>query len=218
MRATGASPKAIARALGVRPAVVAPLVRRVAAEASEPTVGEAELAGCWVSPGWSSELSVKRREGWDDVYLGPNGPAGIALVLLARAGRHDRVSVCGYLIDTFCLGVKNVIGPQQMRRRNLPDFVRTYFMAFPAPTLKAPIELAQHLVLGSIAYAARLGFSPHPDFNAVRDHLGELTEPCAITFGREGQPLYIAGPHDDVVAVGKTLRAALGSDGASVAA
>jgi hypothetical protein len=64
---------------------------------------------------------VKRREGWDDVDLGPNGPTGIAVVLLARAGRHDRVSVCGYLIDTFCLGVKNVIGPQQMRRRNLPD-------------------------------------------------------------------------------------------------
>ena len=32
MRAAGASPKEIARALGVRPAVVAPLVRRVAAE------------------------------------------------------------------------------------------------------------------------------------------------------------------------------------------
>jgi hypothetical protein len=218
MRAAGTPPKAIARALGVRPAVIAPLVRRIAAETAEPTMGEAKLVGCWVSPGWSSDLSVKPHDGWDDVDLGPDGPAGIALVLVARAGRQDRVSVCGYLIDTFCLGVKNVIGPQQLRRRNVPEFVRTYFEVFPAPALPAPIELAQHLVLGSVAYAARLGFSPHPDFEAGRDHLGEPVERCPITFGREGQPLYIAGPHDDVVTVGKTLQAALSSDRASIAA
>jgi hypothetical protein len=70
-------------------------------------------------------------------------------VLVARAGRHDRVSICGYLIATSCLGVKNIIGPQQLRRRHLPEFVRTYFRAFPAPALPAPIELAQQLVLGS---------------------------------------------------------------------
>ncbi len=218
MRAAGASPKAIARALGVRPAIVAPLVRRVAADTPVPPVGEAELAGCWVSPGWSCELLVQRREGWEDVDVGPGGPAGIALVLVARAGRGDRVSVCGYLVDTFCLGVKNVIGPEEMRRRDLPAFVRTYFMAFPAPALRAPLELAQQLVLGGVAFAAGLGFSPHADFDAARGHLGELTGTCAITFGRYGRPLYVAGPHDDPIAVLETLRTKLGSDGFAIAA
>jgi hypothetical protein len=201
MRCAGASPKAIARALGVRPAVIAPIVRQVAAEAPAMRIQDAEPVGCWVSPGWSRELLVRRRDGWDDVDLGPDGPAGVALVLVARAGRHDRVSVCGFLVDTFCLGVKNTIGPQQMRRRDLPAFVRMYFTALPSPARSVPIELARHLVHGAVAFAAGLGFDPHPDFAVSREHLGELSEPCAITFGQRGRPLYVPGPYDDQIAV-----------------
>lgn len=217
LRLAGASPKAIAHSLGVRPAVVAPLVRLIASEAHEEG-GEADVAGCWVSPGWSRELIVVRRGGWDDVDPGPHGPAGLALVLVARRRGHDGVSVCGYLVNTFCLGVKNVIGPRRMHRRDLPSFSRTYFLAFPAPALRAPIELARHLVLGSIAYARELGLSPHPDFDGAREHLGELREPCAITFGREGRPLYVAGPHDDAIAILETLRSTVGAAGFSIAA
>lgn len=218
MRAAGMTGKAIARALEVSPTVIAPLVRRVAEEAAVVSAGASRLVGCWVSPGWSSELLVVPRDGWDDLDIGPDGPAGVALVLVARATRNDRVSVCGFLLDTFCLGVKNTIGPEEMRGRDLPAFVRMYFMAFPAPALPAPIELAQHLVLGSVAFADALGFSPHPDFEAVRGHLGEIDGPCAITFGREGRPLYVAGPYDDPIAVMETLRAAVGCDGFAVAA
>lgn len=218
MRAAGASPKGIARALGVRPATIAPLVRQVAAEASAVPAGDAELAGCWVSPGWSRDLLLQGRDGWDDVDLGHDGPTGVALVLVARTGRHDRVSVCGYLVDTFCFGVKNTIGPEEMRGRDLPQFVRVYFMAFPGRPLRAPIDLAQHLVLGSAAFASKLGLEPHPDFTATRAHLGELAGPCAITFGERGRPLYVAGPYDDPIAVMETLRAAVGTDGFAVAA
>jgi hypothetical protein len=218
MRADGAPPKAIARALGVRPAVIAPLVRQIAGEAPEVPIERGELVGCWMSPGWSRELIVERRDGWDDVDLGPDGPAGIALALVARAGRGDRVSVCGYLVDTFCLGVKDVIGPEPMRRRQLASFARAYFMAFPGPALRAPVELAQHLVHGAVAFAAGLGLAPHPDFAAARGHLGELNEPCAFTFGRQGRPLYVPGPHDDPFAVMRALKETVGSDGFAVAA
>ena len=71
---------------------------------------------------------------------------------------------------------------------------------------------------GAVAFAAGLGFEPHPDFAAARAHLGDLSEPCAITFGRRGRPLYVAGPHDDPVAVMQTLQNAVGSDGFAVAA
>jgi hypothetical protein len=218
MRAAGAPPKAIARALGVRPAVIAPLVRQVAAEAPISPLEHAALAGCWISPAWSRDLLVQSRDGWDDVDLGPDGPAGLVLVLVARGDRTDRVSVAGYLVDTFCLGVKDTIGPARVARRDLPMFVRRYFVAFRAPALRASIELAQHVVHGAVAFAAGLGFAPHPDFAAVRGHLGELSEPCAITFGRQGRPLYVRGPHDDPIAVMKTLKAAVGSDGFAVAA
>jgi len=218
LRAGGMSPREIARVLGVRAAVITPLVRRVAAEAAAIPVGARGLAGCWVSPGWSRELLVAPRDGWADLDLGPDGPAGIALLLVARTSLGDRVSVCGFLLDTFCLGVKNVIGPHEMRRRDLSIFARQYFMAFPAPPLSAPIELAQHLVLGSAAFAADLGFSAHPGFEAARGHLGALDGPSAITFSREGRPLYVPGPFDDPAAVMETLLATVGNDGFAVAA
>ena len=130
----------------------------------------------------------------------------------------DRVSVCGYLVDTFCLGVKNVIGPELMRRRELDSFARMYFVAFPAPALRAPIALAQHLVHGAVAFAARLGFDPHPDFAAACGHLGDLGEPCAIRFGQQGRPLYVPGPHDDPIAVMRVLKQTVGTEGFAVAA
>src|SRR4051812_17583924 len=105
-----------------------------------------------------------------------------------------------------------------MRERALPGFVRGYFQAFPAPALRAPIELARHLVLGAVEFAAGLGLAPHPDFEAAREPLGELDEPCAITFGRQGRPLYVAGPYDDPFAIVATLRATIGADGFAVAA
>jgi hypothetical protein len=217
LRSQGVPPKGIARALNVRPAVIAPLVRQVAAEAGPRPIERAEVAGCWISPGWSAGLAVEWRDGWADVDLGPDGPAGIALVLVAREGRGDRLSVCGYLVDTFCLGVKDVIGPEPMHRRKLPSFMRTYFMAFPAPALRVPVALAQHVVHGAVGFAAGLGLDPHPDYAGVRGHLGELGEPCAITFGQDGRPVYVPGPYDDASGVAETIMQAVGSDGFVVA-
>jgi hypothetical protein len=218
MRTAGASPKGIARALGVRPAVVAPLVRRLAAEAPELPPEQGEVVGCWVSPGWSRELLVERGDGWDDVDVGLDGPAGIAQVLLARAGRHDQVIVCGYLVDTFCLGIKDVYGPERKRDRDVPGFVRSYFRVFAEAPLPATLDLAQQLVHGAVAFAARLGFDPHPGFAGAREYLGEMLEPSAITFGQRGRPLYVAGPYDDPIAVMNKLKASVGSDGFAVAA
>jgi hypothetical protein len=218
LRARGLSPKAIARTLRLRPAAVAPLVRRVAQEASTAPPAPGRVVGCWVSPGWSRGLIVERREGWEDIDLGPDGPQGVALVIVARADRHDRVTVCGWLVDTFCLGVKNATGPAAMRGRDLPQFVRTYFMAFPAGGLGAPIALAHELVLGAVEYAAGLGLSPAPAFAPTRAHLGELTDPRAITFGREGRPLYVPGPYDDSIEIMRTLESSVGSGGFAVAA
>jgi len=64
LRAAGRSPKQIARALGVRPAAVAPLVRSLAQQdaAAQP---QPAVVGCWVSPGWSTALTVDGHENCD---------------------------------------------------------------------------------------------------------------------------------------------------------
>ena len=97
LRAAGYSPKEIARALGLRPAVVAPLVRKLAAEQAA-AAPEPQVVGCWVSPGWSQNLTVDGHPDWPDLPVGEDGPAGVACVAVAR--RHferaviDRENAC----------------------------------------------------------------------------------------------------------------------------
>lgn len=213
LRAAGLSPKQIARTLGVRPATVAPLVRAVAARsaAEQP---EAAVLGCWVSPGWSSGLTVHGHPEWPDVPESDAGPGGVAIVAVARRQRSHRVSVCGYLVDTYCLGVKDALGPRVMSDSELPGFLRLYFGAFAEVDgpLQVPLELARHLVCGAVDAARRLGFEPAADFVSAAGHLGLWAQDSAITFGRDGVPFYIQGPYDDADAVVRTLTRTVGAD------
>ena len=79
-------------------------------------------------------------------------------ILVAREG-GSRVSVCGYLVDAWCLGVKNALGPKSVDRRKLPEFTDWYFRSYDQPPLAAPIDLARQVVFGAIKYAQELGFN-----------------------------------------------------------
>jgi hypothetical protein len=126
-------------------------------------------------------------------------------VLTARKDRGSRVSVCGYLVDVYCLGVKNAIGPEVLPEHGLYAYRRRFFGVFPDEPLEAPIELAQHLIFGAAQYARSLGFEPHPDFEATASHLGSWTGPSAITFGRDRKPCHVEGPYDGANRILETL-------------
>ena len=210
----GASTNHIARVLGVPRGQVAPLVRAIDREQRSGT-SEPAVSGCWVSAGWSAGLTVDAGRGWPDRSRpGEASRSGLVAVLVARGPRRagGDVSVGGYLVDTYCLGVKDALPPRRMSERRLPAFVRQYFGGYDAPPVVAPIELARHLVWGGVEYARGLGFEPHPDLRRAAGHLGPLTEPCAIGFGCDGRPTYVQGPFDDPVRVMRTLERTVGRD------
>jgi hypothetical protein len=212
LRASGHSPKEIARSLGVAPAVVAPLVREIARARPRPGPGEAPpLVGCWVNPGWSQGLSVEGHPDWPGQDRDSLQRGGMVAVLVARQPRPGKVSACGYLVDTYCLGVKNVVGPLKLSDWELSGFVRHYFGAFDGDSVAAPLELARHLVFGAVDYARELGFEPHRDFPAAAGHLGTWSGRSAITFGQAGEPYYIEGPWDDSRRVMRTLERTVGA-------
>jgi orotate phosphoribosyltransferase-like protein len=65
LRERGMSVKQIARTLGVRASDIAPLVNAIAAEDSPPEM-DPGVVGCWVSPGWSIDLTVHGHPAWRD--------------------------------------------------------------------------------------------------------------------------------------------------------
>ncbi|HEX4817235.1 MAG TPA: helix-turn-helix domain-containing protein [Nonomuraea sp.] len=208
LRAQGSSPKEIARALKVPPSAVAPLVREIAAETVEPA--EPEVVGSWINVGWSAGLGLDPALGWVD-EAPESGVDGMVCVLVARRHGWDRLSVSGYLVDVYCLGVKNAIGPDVMDDRELRRF-REYFFGEYSGWQEAPFELARHLVLGAVDYARTLGFEPHDDFAPAADSLGKWEGGSAITFGRDGRPFYLEGPQDDAARVLRILRRTLSDD------
>lgn len=139
LRARGFAPKQIARALGLPHADVIAVLNRTAAENSG-AAGESQIR-CWVSRGWARELRVNGHDEWPGLDDDSEAPGGLVCVLVARRHRHDKVSVCGYLIDVHCLGVKNALGPRLMDEVDLVAFRRWFFAAYGADPVVAPLDL-----------------------------------------------------------------------------
>jgi hypothetical protein len=212
LRARGLSPQEIARTLGIRPAAASSIVRQLAAE-NDPGDGDAEDVECMLNAGWSTGLKINRHPEWHDPEADAT-PGGLVTALVARRRRHRRgATVCVYLLDVWCLGVKNAMGPTTIDAQALRHRTQQFFRGYNDPPIAAPIELVRDLVLGAAEYARQLGFAPHPDFHQARPHLGPSTGPSAITFGRDGKPTYNSGPYDNPDRIIRTLQHAVGRQG-----
>jgi hypothetical protein len=147
-RENGLTPKAIARRLGLRPADVQRVLQALARESSL-AQGDVpgRFIGAWVNAGWSVGLAVaQNRVAWRkfDVHQDGQGPlfaGGFAQVLIAREARHGDVAVCGYLVDVWCLGLKDAMGPRVVEPEELDAFVKVYFAA-PAVLTVAALSAA----------------------------------------------------------------------------
>ena len=214
LRAKGLNPKQIARGLGIPPATAARAIRAIAAAdaARLHDLADRELRQCWVNSGWSAGLTVHGHPEWRDGDEPEPGQTGLVAVLIARDAGRSRLSVCGYLVDVYCLGVKNVVGPLVMNAGQCAEFARQYFGAFHGPPLAAPLDLAQDLVHGAVDYARSLGFEPPVDFDDVKGYLGSWCGPSSIGFGLDGKPFYIEGPYDDTNHILRQLERATGRD------
>ncbi len=189
--------------LKVAPAIVAPLIRQLGA--AEPRGKEAPLIGCWINQGWSSSVGFTGHPEWLDPAPDGTGGSGLVIVVVARE-RGSSVRVCHFMVDTWCLGVKNADGPRSVERRKLPSFCADVFRSYPGAPVEVPLVLAQRIVFGAVGYARGFGFEPHADFAKAAGHLGQWDGVCDLEFGRDGMPLYIEGPHDDTRRVMSTLR------------
>ncbi|EID77839.1 MULTISPECIES: hypothetical protein [Rhodococcus] len=95
----GVPPKVIARALGMRPSVVAPLVRRIAAEA-DASRGLGRVLGCWVNCGWSVWLGLEGHPEWPELDAPAGEAEDFAQLLVAREGRRGLAALRGYTWPT----------------------------------------------------------------------------------------------------------------------
>lgn len=136
---------------------------------------------------------------------------GFAQILLSRRQPNKKMIIGMYLVDIFCLGLKDTfcnanISLEEYQRLKLATFKETALVP-------CPPEKACRIIFGAIEYARRLGFKPQKDFALSRfvlDGLSETDYDFELEFGFEGKPLYIAGPHDDFMTIIETLKKNIG--------
>lgn len=120
---------------------------------------------------------------------------GLGNVLISRR-MGNTVAAGVFLVDLFCLGVKNatsIICSSQEYQAKFADF-RIHEELIPIQP-----ACARKLIEGAIVYAQDLGFSPHEDYLVAKTILGDI-DPNACSssfhFGKDGKPYFFAGPNE----------------------
>lgn len=122
---------------------------------------------------------------------------GMGNLLLARRTPDGHIAVAGFLVDVFCLGIKNAF----WRIISSGEFedLKQKITEGGGPLKTVSPEYFSKLVHQAADYGQSLGFPPHADFR----HAGLLlagVDPSQcheeFHFGKDGKPFYVRGPYE----------------------
>jgi hypothetical protein len=141
---------------------------------------------------------------------------GMGTLVLARGASSLHVEVGCFLIDVFCLGIKDVMF-KTMEGEEFEMYMDRLSAASPMDTVDP--SYARKLLRDLAAWSQSIGFAPHRDFAAVERIFGEVdadASEAVFQFGREGRPVYFPGPSESTSVVQRRivqLKKHVGADG-----
>ena len=133
---------------------------------------------------------------------------GCGYAVVSRFKSNGRVEAGFFLLDVFCLGVKDagfeLFSSYEEYESELLDRLFTYNAA-----VRMTPEAGRKLVEDAAAYARQLGFAPAADYKkASRDFGGISKSECDedFTFGKDGKPFYIQGTYESAAQSERIVR------------
>ena len=141
---------------------------------------------------------------------------GMGTLVLARGATSHGIAFGSFLLDSFCLGIKDVsfgsVGG---------EYFESYMTAMEAtsPMISVDPSYARKLLRDLAAWSQSIGFAPHPEFAAVERLFGDVNADASdavFRFGCDGKPLYIPGPSESTHLIQRRiedLRRHVGDDG-----
>jgi hypothetical protein len=152
-------------------------------------------------------LSCLVNEGWDEM--------GMAVVIITRVRPKGTYVIGTYIVDTFCLGVKDTGWWCDVDAEHLENLQNGMQLDF----TEIEKDVALNIIYGGIRYAKQFDFQPHKDFTAVTQYILDpfsSVEDLELTFGKDGKPCYVQGPHDKPLSITQKLERKVGKDGFQV--
>jgi hypothetical protein len=138
---------------------------------------------------------------------------GMGTLVLARGATRLNVALSLFLIDTFCLGIKDVMF------ESVESEAFEMYMDASEPMVSVDPSYARKLLRDLAAWSQSIGFAPHRDFAAVERIFGDVNADASdavFQFGQDGKPFYIPGPNDSAILIRQRiaqLQKYLGEDG-----
>ena len=121
---------------------------------------------------------------------------GIGHVIVARKMPAGLIGVSNFLLDVYCLGVKNAFYATLTQEQYEE---RIEYLEQNGDLESIHPSCARKLVEGGVQYARDLGLMPHKDYAKARKIFGDIDPeacPREFEYGRDGMPLYVNGPND----------------------
>lgn len=123
---------------------------------------------------------------------------GLGTLLASRKIAAGQYAVSSFLVDVFCLGVKNAFFTVLDEAEYEEGLKREILLTLDGAELTLFHQTCfKKLVTGARRYADDLGFPPHPDYKgaiALLDDIDPAACPERFDYGQGGKPFYIRGP------------------------
>jgi hypothetical protein len=155
-------------------------------------------------------LAAARKLPFGDCYVNPGFiNSGLARVLITRKRANGSYIIGFFLVDVFCLGVKQAMYHYAPTEELIDDLLYRSNLSDPSdPAVVSDSDYAQNIVWGAVEYADELGFEPRDEDFGVAQYIldpADEIEFIDIEFGKDGKPFFIAGPRDNPKAINEKL-------------
>ncbi len=132
----------------------------------------------------------------------------LANIVIARSHTNGNITLCFYLVDLGCLGVKDTFYRFNIDLEEYHEILDKYLG--PLLMVKIPYELAHNIIYGAVEYAGDYGFHPCKDYTSVTRYMLEDDtddiELIELDFGNvDGNPVYVNTGFDSKARVQQIL-------------
>lgn len=139
--------------------------------------------------------------------------AGMAHIITTRVRPSGNLAMASFLVDTFCLGVKDANYHDNLTPYEFEDYLNSYKKGMGAEEIS--YNEAHNIIYGAIAFAEEAGIKPQKDFDTAGYILEEDTDDIPLIeydFGKNGKHLLIVSPDRKEMPYMRTLKKHLGDN------
>lgn len=130
-------------------------------------------------------------DGWND--------HGIANIIVSREHINGNITACFYLVDLFCLGVKDTFFRFNISKWEYDGMIEKFTETMPMSVVE--YNLVHNIIFAALEFAEEIGFNPHKDFESITQYMLEEDDEKIPLIdiacgGKNGKPHYIQGEMD----------------------